>query len=115
MLIKRLLLLLPLLLLAACKPAEPPKPTPKQVSDVLLRQIFEIQDELDRLLAEAKAAGDYCLNRDTIPAGMEMMAPKYRALGVVLEAQGEFKQAMQAKGVADKAIAEARKMRRACR
>ncbi len=112
---KRVLLLLPLLLLAACKPAEPPKPTPKQVSDVLLRQIFEIQDELDRLLAEAKASGDRCANVDAMTAGMEMISPKYRALGVVLEAQGEFKQAMQAKGVADKAIAEAREMRRACR
>ena len=52
---KHLLLLLPLLLLAACKPAEPPKPTPKQVSDVLPRQIGEIQDDLNRM-TDADAA-----------------------------------------------------------
>ena len=112
---KRLLLLLPLLLVAACQSPEPPKPTTKQVATALLLQILEIQAQLDSLLAEADASGDRCTNAYEMAAGMEMMAPKWRAIAVVKEAQGEVKETMQAKSMADKVIADARKIRLSCR
>ena len=112
---KRLLLLLPLLLLAACKPAEPPKPTPEQIAEVLLRQATEIQDELTALLEKEKASGDRCAEADTVSAGLEMLSAKWGAIAVTMEASGDMKQAMQTKGVADSSRAEARKIRRRCR
>ena len=112
---KRLLLLLPLLLLAACKPAEPPEPTPRQISEVLLRQATEIQDELQVMVIEAKASGDWCAKADTISAGLEMLAAKWGAVAVTMEGAGEMKEAIQARGVADSSRARARKIRRDCR
>ena len=54
---KRLLLLLPLLLLAACKPAEP---TAAQVAEKLQAQINELLEEVDERLEEV-ADLDLCL------------------------------------------------------
>ena len=112
---RRLLLLPLLLLLAACKPAEPPEPTPGQIAEVLLRQATEIQDELKVMVKEAKASGDWCAEADTISAGMEMLAAKWGAIAVTMEAAGDMKQAIQAKGAADSSRAQARKIRRGCR
>ena len=112
---KRLLLLLPLMLLAACEPAEPPEPTPDQIAEVLVRQTAELQDEVTNMVNEALASSDHCAEADTIAAGMEMLAGKYGALAVVWERTGDIKQAMQAKGAANAIRAEEKNLRRKCR
>ena len=91
--VKRLLLLPLLLLLAACKPAEPepPKATPKEAAEVLGKQIGELQAELTKMVEQARDWEDLCTNIDTVTAGMEMLAPKYRALAVLYEASGQLK------------------------
>ena len=54
---KRLVLLLPLLLLANSMPTGA---TQQKTAEVLLRQTIEIQDELKVMLKEAQASGDQC-------------------------------------------------------
>ena len=77
---KKLLLLLPLLLLAACEPAEP---TAAQVADKLQAQINELLEELDQSLekvADLDLDG-LCANSGRITAGMDILVPRYRAFG----------------------------------
>ena len=111
---KRLLLLLPLLLLAACKPAEPPEPTPEQVVQELAQQALELVNEAKALLIEAAASGDVCAKAETINAGLEMAAAKYDAIAVLGEENGEVTDAMHMKGVANSHRKNARKLRSQC-
>ena len=67
---RRLLLFLPMLLLAACEPAEP---TAAQVAEKLQAQINELLEEVDKSLEEV---GDLdlaglCTNSGKINAGMD--------------------------------------------
>ena len=120
---QRLLLLLPLLLLAAAEPAEPAEPTPGQMTEVLLQQTAELlvqqtaelQSKLTKMVNEANASSDPCAEVDMIAAGMEMLASKYGALSIAWERTGDIKQAMQAKGAANAIRAEERNLRRKCR
>ena len=112
---KRLLLLLPLLLLAACNPAAPRRLTPELMITVLREEIDEIQAGLTQQLSQDRALGDLCASVDTVSAGMEkMLAPKWSALGVALEEQGKIGAAKQAKGFADKTIRDAKQLKRSC-
>ena len=73
---KRLLQLLPLLLLAACEPAEP---TTAQVADRLQVQINELLEEVDKSLekvADLDLDG-LCANSGRITAGMDLLVPRY--------------------------------------
>ena len=114
---RKLLFLLPLLLLASCKPAEPepPKATPKEAAEVLEKQISELQAELTKMVEEARDWEDLCTNIDTVTAWMDMLAPKYRATALLYEASGQLKQTMQAMGAANRLASEASRMRRDCR
>ena len=111
---KRLLLLLPLLFLAACKPAEPPEPTPQQVAKALLQQALELVNEAKALLIDAAASGDVCAKAETINAGWEMAAAKYDAIAVLQEENGEVTNAMRMKGVANVHRKSARRLRSEC-
>ncbi len=110
----RQLLLLPLLLLAACKPAEPAEPTPQQVGDVLAQQALELVCEAEALLINAAASGDVCAKAETINAGLEMAAAQYDAIAVLQEENGEVTNAMRMKGVANGHRKNARRLRREC-
>ena len=76
---KRLLLLLPLLLLAACKPAEP---TATQVAEKLQAQINELLEEVDERLEEVAdlELDGRCANSERITAGMDLLVPRYLSL-----------------------------------
>ena len=108
---KRLLLLPLLLLLAACKPAEP---TPQQLAKVLGQQAMELVDEAKTLLINAAASGDVCAKAETINAGLEMAAAKYEAIALLQEENGEVTNAMRMKGVANGFRKQARRLRREC-
>ena len=72
---KRLLLLLPLLLLAACEPAEP---TAAQVAERLQAQINELLEEVDKSLdkvADLDLDG-LCANSGRITAGIDLLVPR---------------------------------------
>ena len=84
---KRLLLLLPLLLLAACKPAEP---TAAQVAEKLQAQINELLEEVDERLEEVADLDldGRCANSGRITAGMDLLVPRYRAFAVLMDELG---------------------------
>ena len=97
---KRLLLLLPMLLLAACKPAEP---TAAQVAEKLQSQINELLEEVDESLkkvADLDLDG-LCANSGRITAGMDLLVPRYRAFAVLMEELGDMQQALLAGGAAN--------------
>ena len=108
---KRLRLLPLLLLLAACKPAEP---TPQQVGEMLAQQALELVDEAKALLIDAAASGDVCAKAETINAGLEMAAAKYDAIAALQEENGEVTNAMRMKGVANGHRKNARRLRSEC-
>ena len=109
---KRLVLLLPLLLLANSMPTGA---TQQKTAEVLLRQTIEIQDELKVMLKEAQASGDQCGESYRITAALEMLAAKWGALAAIDEAEGDMKQAIDAQGTADSFRAKATNIRRICR
>ena len=108
---KRILLLLPLLLLAHSMPAGA---TQQITAEVLLRQTIEIQDELKVMLKEAQASGDQCGESYRITAALEMLTAKWGALAAIDEAEGDMKQAIDAQGTADSFRAKATNIRRIC-
>ena len=92
---KRLMLILPLLLLAACKPAEP---TAAQVAEKLQAQINELLEEVDESLEEVADLDldGLCANSGRITAGMDLLVPRYRAFAVLMEELGDMEQALLA-------------------
>ena len=110
---KRLLLLLPLLLLAACEPAEPKA---VQVAEKLQVQINELLEEVDKSL-ETVADLDLdglCANSGRITAGMDLLVPRYRAFAVLMEELGDMQQALLAGGAANQFAVDVQKIRRDC-
>ena len=110
---KRLLLLLPLLLLAACEPAEP---TASQVAEKLQEQINELLEEVDENLekvADLDLDG-LCANSGRITAGMDLLVPRYRAFAVLMEELGDMQQALLAGGAANQFAVDVQKIRRDC-
>ena len=110
---KRLLLLLPVLLLAACKPAEP---TAAQVAEKLQSQINELLEEVDESLekvADLDLDG-LCANSGRITAGMDLLVPRYRAFAVLMEELGDMQQALLAGGAANQFAVDVQKIRRDC-
>ena len=110
---KRLLLLLPLLLLAACKPAEP---TAAQVAEKLQAQINELLEEVDERLEEVADLDldGRCANSGRITAGMDLLVPRYRAFAVLMEELGDMQQALLAGGAANQFALDVQKIRRDC-
>ena len=110
---KRLLLLLPLLLLAACEPAEP---TATQIAEKLQVQINELLEEVDMSLekvADLDLDG-LCANSGRITAGMDLLVPRYRAFAVLMEELGDMQQALLAGGAANQFAVDVQKIRRDC-
>ena len=110
---RRLLLLLPLLLLAACEPAEP---TASQVAEKLQLQINELLEEVDKRLekvADLDLDG-LCANSGRITAGMDLLVPRYRAFAVLMEELGYMQQALLAGGAANQFAVDVQKIRRDC-
>ena len=110
---KRLLLLLPLLLLAACKPAEP---TAAQVAEKLQAQINELLEEVDASLKEVADLDldGLCANSGRITAGMDLLVPRYRAFAVLMDELGDMEQALLAGGAANQFAVDVQKIRRDC-
>ena len=110
---KRLLLLLPLLLLAACKPAEP---TAAQVAEKLQAQINELLEEVDERLEEVADLDldGRCANSGRITAGMDLLVPRYRAFAVLMDELGDMQQALLAGGAANQFALDVQKIRRDC-
>jgi len=110
---KRLLLLLPLLLLAACKPAEP---TAAQVAEKLQAQINELLEEVDERLEEVADLDlvGRCANSGRITAGMDLLVPRYRAFAVLMEELGDMQQALLAGGAANQFAVDVQKIRGDC-
>ena len=110
---KRLLLLLPMLLLVACEPAEP---TAAEVAEKLQVQINELLEEVDKSL-EKVADLDLdrlCANSGRITAGMDLLVPRYRAFAVLMEELGDMHQALLASGAANQFAVDVQKIRRDC-
>ena len=110
---KRLLLLLPMLLLVACEPAEP---TAAEVAEKLQVQINELLEEVDKSLekvADLDLDG-LCANSGRITAGMDLLVPRYRAFAVLMEEQGDMQQALLAGGAANQFAVDVQKIRRDC-
>ena len=110
---KRHLLLLPLLLLAACKPAEP---TAAQVAEKLQAQINELLEEVDERLEEVADLDldGRCANSGRITAGMDLLVPRYRAFAVLMDELGDMEQALLAGGAANQFALDVQKIRRDC-
>ena len=110
---KRLLLLLPLLLLAACEPAEP---TAAHVAEKLQVQINELLEEVDESLEEVAdlELDELCANSGRITAGMDLLVPRYRAFAVLMEELGDMQQALLAGGAANQFAVDVQKIRRDC-
>ena len=110
---KRLLLLLPLLLLAACEPTEP---TAAQVAEKLQAQINELLEEVDESLEEVADLDldGLCANSGRITAGMDLLVPRYRAFAVLMEELGDMQQALLAGGAANQFAVDVQKIRRDC-
>ena len=110
---KRLLLLLPMLLLVACEPAEP---TAAEVAEKLQVQINELLEEVDKSLekvADLDLDG-LCANSGRITAGMDLLVPRYRAFAVLMEELGDMQQALLAGGAANQFAVDVQKIRRDC-
>ena len=110
---KKLLLLLPLLLLAACEPAEP---TAAQVAEKLQAQINELLEEVDASLKEVADLDldGLCAKSGRITAGMDLLVPRYRAFAVLMEELGDMQQALLAGGAANQFAVDVQKIRRDC-
>ena len=110
---RKLLLLMPLLLLAACEPAEP---TAAQVADRLQAQITELLEEVDNSLNEVADLDldELCAKSGKITAGMDLLVPRYRAFAVLMEELGDMQQALLAGGAANQFAVDVQKIRRDC-
>ena len=110
---KRLLLLLPLLLLAACEPTEPKA---SQVAEKLQGQINELLEEVDESLEEVADLDldGLCAKSGRITAGMDLLVPRYRAFAVLMEELGDMQQALLAGGAANQFAVDVQKIRRDC-
>ena len=110
---KRLLLLLPLLLLAACEPTEP---TAAQVAEKLQGQINELLEEVDESLEEVAGLDldGLCANSGRITAGMDLLVPRYRAFAVLMDELGDMEQALLAGGAANQLALDVQKIRGDC-
>ena len=110
---RKLLLLLPLLLLAACEPDEP---TATQVANRLQAQITELLEEVDKSLNEVADLDldDLCAKSGRITAGMDLLVPRYRAFAVLMEELGDMQQALLAGGAANQFAVDVQKIRRDC-
>ena len=110
---KRLLLLLSLLSLAACKPAEP---TAAQTADKLQAQITKLLEEVDKSLEEVADLDldGLCAKSGIITAGMDLLVPRYRAFAVLMEELGDMQQALLAGGAANQFAVDVQKIRRDC-
>ena len=110
---KRLLLLLPLLLLGSCVPAEP---TAAQLADKLQAQINELLEEVDKSLEEVAdlELDGLCAKSGRITAGMDLLVPRYRAFAVLMEELGDMQQALLAGGAANQFAVDVQKIRRDC-
>ena len=110
---KKLLLLLSLLLLAACEPAEP---TAAQVAEKLQAQINELLEEVDASLKEVADLDldGLCAKSGRITAGMDLLVPRYRAFAVLMEELGDMQQALLAGGAANQFAVDVQKIRRDC-
>ena len=110
---KKVLLLLPLLLLGACEPAEP---TAAQVAEKLQAQINELLEEVDKNLEKAADLDldGLCANSGRITAGMDLLVPRYRAFAVLMEELGDMQQALLAGGAANQFAVDVQKIRRDC-
>ena len=110
---RRLSLLLPLLLLAACAPVDP---TAAQVADKLQAQISELLEEVDKSLEEVADLDldGLCANSGKITAGMDLLVPRYRAFAVLMEELGDIQQALRAGGAANQFAVDVQKIRRDC-
>ena len=108
-----LLLLLPLLFLTACKPAEP---TAAQVAEKLQLQINELLEDVDESLEEVGDLDldELCANSGRITAGMDLLVPRYRAFAVLMEELGDMQQALLAGGAANQFAVDVQKIRRDC-
>ena len=110
---RKLLLLLPLLLLAACEPAEP---TAANVAARLQAQITELLEEVDESLNEVADLDldDLCAKSGRITAGMDLLVPRYRAFAVLRAELGDTQQALLAGGAANQFAVDVQKIRRDC-
>ena len=108
-----LLLLLPLLFLTACKPAEP---TAAQVAEKLQAQINELLEDVDESLEEVGDLDldELCANSGRITAGMDLLVPRYREFAVLMEELGDMQQALLAGGAANQFAVDVQKIRRDC-
>ena len=110
---KRLLLLLPLLLLVACKPAEP---SAAEIAEKLQVQINELLKEVDESLEEVADLDldGLCANSGRITAGMDLLVPRYRAFAVLMEELGDMQQALLAGGAANQFAVDVQKIKLDC-
>ena len=110
---KRILLLLPLLLLAACEPSEP---TASQIAEKLQAQINELLEEVNKSLEKVADLDldELCANSGKITAGMDLLVPRYRAFAVLMEELGDMQQALLAGGAANQFAVDVQKIRRDC-
>ena len=110
---KRLFVLLSLLFLAACQPAET---TSIQQANRLQAQITELLEEVNKRLGEVADLDleGLCANSGMITAGMDMLVSRDRAYAVVMESQGKTNQALLATGAANQFVVEAQKIKRDC-
>ena len=108
-----LLLLLPVLFLTACKPAEP---TAAQLAEKLQAQINELLEDVDESLEEVGDLDldELCANSGRITAGMDLLVPRYRAFAVLMEELGDMQQALLAGGAANQFAVDVQKIRRDC-
>ena len=110
---KRVLLLLPMLLLVACEPAEP---TAAEVAEKLQSQINELLEEVDESLkkvADLDLDG-LCANSGRTTEWMDFLVPRYRAFAVLMEELGDMQQALLAGGAANQFAVDVQKIRRDC-
>lgn len=110
---KGLLLILPLLFLAACEPAEP---TAAQVAERLQAQINELLEELDTNLKEVAdlVLDGLYTNSGRITAGMDLLIPRYRAFAALMKEPGDMQKALLAGGAANQFAVDVQKIRRDC-
>ena len=108
---KRLLLLLPILLLAACEPAEP---TAAEVAEKLQVQSTNFSKSGREPRESADLDDGLCANSGSITAGMDSLVPRYRAFAVLMEELGDMPKALLAGGAANQFAVDVQKIRRDC-
>ena len=104
---KRLLLLLPLLLLSPCKATELPKSLLKQTEKMLLKQSDDVRKDLVRLTERTRASSDpkafQCANRGISIAYMERLGSIWDDIASLMKAQERWEDAKYAQKAVDAA------------